>query len=1036
MTKNMTRRALALGSVVALGASAFVASPAYAVENISLTSYWGAGKANEFVGVTKVDNGYVLNTEFADIGSATASNLKYQVEILNDNTDYENVNDGTGDNDALFNNANRISFFTTLADRLEASADDLTDFAATEINGVANDNIVVVQPVYRNASTLAASAVTASTIDTTTHTLALTIANGHGLAVGDVVAVAGVAGAGTGTPNLAGDYNVTVVSDTVVTATKASSSAGNADNNAAATLSTATIAKKVALAAAVGQNHLLYIEAPAFDDYDGDTTADDTLIIRVTAWIDETSDNIIGNEYKSSSVTLTFEPTKAVVATGSFDFAQIGQTADVSGQFTLNVNNQNFFNVISEGDAAPNVDFSGAALDAAETDRSVTFNSTLDQMEFISDAAGTVVALNAGALTATVQQASANLTGATTPYFTDSEKESVFTTTIGDNSVEELDLALGVVSSASNETATGTSLLAASTTEVIEGTKSLPFTVTVWDDKSAGTNAGSGVSVLVTLADVSGDLGTTTLTTEAKTLKSTGVDSVSFTKVTDSNGQISFTVAADKAVTGESFTVNAVAENKGLLAAVLTAQTIKFEAEDFDVLQNPSDINYTVAPNGTISVEYTVVNQFGQVPTSGLQLGVTRGTATGDRADTASTQANWSYVVPVSTTGRASITIVDNGSATVEGGDTVTVTLQESAISGGGYIATGDSDTFLLAYDVDYTALKNVAEISNNGVKVGATAVYAVAVEPDTLVDFDGRVDVAVPTYDADNTFADKADLVADNLLRVYGTVTNSATNVGLSGVAVVISADGMNFASADSLVRASGLRLLNDSIVVTTGANGVYQAWVRSSVGGMQTISINAQGATASAAVTFAASTGAATGMALAVASAVTDGLTADVKVTVTDKLGNPVSGVAVTFKETGPGYLNSSSGTSDADGEVIVNLITVKGDTGSSTITASATIDGVATAVVKTITVGAVASAKKVNAGSFKGYVALYAKGYEGQRMSAKVGADWVIVAAIPAATNDLFRAVEFVGAGVEISVRIYIDRVLVDTIPLLTK
>jgi hypothetical protein len=87
-------------------------------------------------------------------------------------------------------------------------------------------------------------------------------------------------------------------------------------------------------------------------------------------------------------------------------------------------------------------------------------------------------------------------------------------------------------------------------------------------------------------------------------------------------------------------------------------------------------------------------------------------------------------------------------------------------------------------------------------------------------------------------------------------------------------------------------------------------------------------------------------------------------------------------------------------------------------------------------TFLVEAPAAASKVNAGSFKGYVALYALGYEGQRMSAKVGNDWVIVPAIPAATNDLFRAVEFVGAGVEISVRLYIDRVLVSTIPLLTK
>ena len=73
------------------------------------------------------------------------------------------------------------------------------------------------------------------------------------------------------------------------------------------------------------------------------------------------------------------------------------------------------------------------------------------------------------------------------------------------------------------------------------------------------------------------------------------------------------------------------------------------------------------------------------------------------------------------------------------------------------------------------------------------------------------------------------------------------------------------------------------------------------------------------------------------------------------------------------------------------------------------------------------------KVNAGSFKGYVALYAKGYAGQRMSAKVGADWVVV---PALASDFERVVEFVGAGYEVAVRIYIDRVLIDTINLTTK
>tara|TARA_B110000977_G_C10947251_1_gene443265 strand:+ start:419 stop:991 length:573 start_codon:yes stop_codon:yes gene_type:complete len=82
------------------------------------------------------------------------------------------------------------------------------------------------------------------------------------------------------------------------------------------------------------------------------------------------------------------------------------------------------------------------------------------------------------------------------------------------------------------------------------------------------------------------------------------------------------------------------------------------------------------------------------------------------------------------------------------------------------------------------------------------------------------------------------------------------------------------------------------------------------------------------------------------------------------------------------------------------------------------------------------AVTSNQKVNAGSFKGYVAIYAKGYKGQRLSAKVGRDWVIVPSIPSATNNLYRYVEYAGAGVDCAVRIYIDYALISTIRLTTK
>ena len=155
-----------------------------------------------------------------------------------------------------------------------------------------------------------------------------------------------------------------------------------------------------------------------------------------------------------------------------------------------------------------------------------------------------------------------------------------------------------------------------------------------------------------------------------------------------------------------------------------------------------------------------------------------------------------------------------------------------------------------------------------------------------------------------------------------------------------------------------------------------------------------------------------------------------------VVDKFGKPVSGVTVNFKDNGPGVLNAATATTDIFGEAQVTLTTVAAESGTNTITAFATIAGATVVQTASLTVGANATAAadaKVNAGSFKGYVALYAKGYAGQRMSAKVGKDWVVV---PVLASNFERVVEFTGAGYTISVPIYINRVLVDTITVTTK
>jgi hypothetical protein len=75
-----------------------------------------------------------------------------------------------------------------------------------------------------------------------------------------------------------------------------------------------------------------------------------------------------------------------------------------------------------------------------------------------------------------------------------------------------------------------------------------------------------------------------------------------------------------------------------------------------------------------------------------------------------------------------------------------------------------------------------------------------------------------------------------------------------------------------------------------------------------------------------------------------------------------------------------------------------------------------------------------QKINAGTFKGFVAVYAKGYEGQRLSAKIGEDWVIVDSLE---SSFVRVVDRVGrTNFQITLRVYIDRRLVLTKPMITE
>jgi hypothetical protein len=271
-----------------------------------------------------------------------------------------------------------------------------------------------------------------------------------------------------------------------------------------------------------------------------------------------------------------------------------------------------------------------------------------------------------------------------------------------------------------------------------------------------------------------------------------------------------------------------------------------------------------------------------------------------------------------------------------------------------------------------------------------------------------------------------------------WTTVTGKVTNTG-SAVAV---------AGSDLIFRVSAATPATSSNAITVRADGSlgYSFQVASLKAGSHAFTLtNGSSTTTSLLVVSAAAYTSAATITFDT-TAITAGRTKVVTGQVLDANGNGVysagtASLTVTYTGTAGIPVGSMPTSTDADGKFVISVLTSAADEGSFTLTAVYAKDGATTAAadkisaVQVITVGsgAAASDQKVIAGSFKGYVAVYARGYEGQRMSAKIGNDWVVVESL---ASNFERVVDFTGAGYTIAVRIYIDRVLVDTITVTTK
>ena len=391
------------------------------------------------------------------------------------------------------------------------------------------------------------------------------------------------------------------------------------------------------------------------------------------------------------------------------------------------------------------------------------------------------------------------------------------------------------------------------------------------------------------------------------------------------------------------------------------------------------------------------------------------------------------------------------GSALTTAGHTVTVSDGTSSWSAN--VVNGAAAIVVPAYAAATT--KTMSPILyKNGVDVSITEknVEVTIASATTAAAVTATGDTGI-TVGAPKALNLKASTAADTRTGAAAPAVTASTNVVITGSVTDSNLDAVissvTLSAAGLLFEADGVWTVG-SITVQTDAAGAYVADVRSNFTGKHVVTVTAGSVSTTEELWFAAAADdAGKTLTLNAPVSVSPGSTLQITGSLVDAFGNPVTADGtdedLVFTYTGPGYAGAVPTAVSADGTFSYNVLLGQNDSGTSTITVGYDLnedgdfaDTGDILVSKTVIIGAAPVTQKVNAGSFKGFVAVYAKGYEGKRLSAKIGKDWIIV---PAIVNNqengtLYRMTDFTGAGVDIAVRIYIDRVLIDTINLTTK
>jgi hypothetical protein len=555
--------------------------------------------------------------------------------------------------------------------------------------------------------------------------------------------------------------------------------------------------------------------------------------------------------------------------------------------------------------------------------------------------------------------------------------------------------ATSTITTVASATVQGASFSAAATNVVLvaAGTLSVPVTVTV--KNSAGDAVGAGRAVALGIASIAGS---NTYKVNAKS---------SDTVYTDANGQVTATVTSSAGTNAAAAKLTATAENIAVADIDLTWATIAYGLVD---------LNTTA---GTLAAGGTTVRDIIKLSSYDMDLMVAdqwfnKASAGTYRLKVTGEGVTSSFVTLVD--GRAKITATDTG---VFGSEMLIVIVLQKSTSG----VFADASTYTFDAKLSTAYKVNVGAAGNT--LYGNAVVASVAVAKKALVEIDQRTLAAVmPAY--------------ANKLVLNGSVLESATNAAKVGTSVTVTGpSNVLFSDTNDVVQKRG------SLTFLTGANGLFEIEAYSTSAQTDTVITftTSTGVTGTIKVTFTGiGVGEGTSLVVTMPAAVKSASTFQVKAKLSDAYGNAVNTVAGSIKVTytGAGIMFGTLPTeTDANGELMFSILLGSNDTGSVNVTVSYDQNGdldfvdakdLNTSGVTAITATGVVAASSdtiVNVGTFSGKLVVYAQNAAGSKVSYKIAGKWVT----QVVTSDLLmRYDRVVGAtGATIKVDIYVDGVL---------